>query len=195
MDDRIHDACAEGQLTVVIEIIEKDPTMVSRGYNGLSHLPHECAAEEGHLEIVKYLVSKGCDIFSDNFYALQSAAYEGHLDVVKYLVSIGGDVTVANSYPIRWASGNGHLEVVKYLLSVGADLTDADNYAFEAAQTCGCFSVCGYITRVIFDEMKKYTLLLLLNNSRVIHKDLSALVINYLAKYLKHYHYYQRKMK
>ena len=46
----------------------------------------EMASERGHLEFVKYLVSKGANVI-DNNYAVQWASDFGHLEVVKYLVS------------------------------------------------------------------------------------------------------------
>jgi ankyrin repeat protein len=50
------------------------------------------------------------------------ASENGHLDVVKYLVSQGADITADDNYAVRWASFYGHLEVVKYLVSQGAKL-------------------------------------------------------------------------
>ena len=44
------------------------------------------ASEDGHLDIVKYLVEHGANIHFNN--ALSWALEYGHLDVVKYLVNI-----------------------------------------------------------------------------------------------------------
>ena len=52
--------------------------------------------------------------------SVRYASYNGHLDVVKYLVSQGADIRADNDEAVRWASFNGHLEVVKYLVSQGA---------------------------------------------------------------------------
>lgn len=55
------------------------------------------ASSEGHLEIVKFLVSKGADLNIKNKYgytALMKAANEGHLEVVKFLVKSGADVNI-----------------------------------------------------------------------------------------------------
>ncbi|EAY15147.1 hypothetical protein TVAG_392640 [Trichomonas vaginalis G3] len=52
------------------------------------------------------------------------ASLNGHLEVVKYLISVGAYKEVKakdGSTPLICASEAGHLEVVKYLISVGAD--------------------------------------------------------------------------
>ena len=46
----------------------------------------------------------------------------GHLEVVKYLVENKANIHAKNDYALRLASGNGHLEVVKYLVENGANI-------------------------------------------------------------------------
>ena len=56
------------------------------------------ASENGHLEIVKYLVERGADLnakANSKSTALIYAYKEDHLEIVKYLVEHG-----ANVYPI-----------------------------------------------------------------------------------------------
>ena len=44
-----------------------------------------CAARNGHLNIVKYLVEKGADIKNDiHGYALKWAKYNNHLEIVDF---------------------------------------------------------------------------------------------------------------
>ena len=76
------------------------------------------AANNGHLEVVKYLIDKGADVRAWSDYALRLAANNGHLEVVKYLIDKGADVRALNDYALRYAAFNGHLEVVKYLKSI-----------------------------------------------------------------------------
>ena len=70
------------------------------------------ACKSGDLEVVKYLVSQGVDVQTDNNYAVQVASENGHLEVVKYLLSQGADGRTNNNCFVKVASENGHLEVV-----------------------------------------------------------------------------------
>ncbi|ANB50956.1 putative ankyrin repeat protein [Powai lake megavirus] len=56
------------------------------------------AAEYGHLEIVKYLISIKPKIGKNNCGAIRIAFINCHLDVVKYLVSVGTPVNNINEY-------------------------------------------------------------------------------------------------
>lgn len=64
----------------------------------------------------------GADIHVDKDYVLRYSAENGHLDVVRYLVSQGADIHICDDYALRYSAENGHLDVVKYLVSQGADV-------------------------------------------------------------------------
>uniref|UniRef100_A0A6G6ACL3 Ankyrin repeat-containing protein n=1 Tax=Borely moumouvirus TaxID=2712067 RepID=A0A6G6ACL3_9VIRU len=85
------------------------------------------AAENGYLEVVKYLISEGLDVRSDYDYALRSAAEKGHIKIVELLLENGADISSHNHWPLRYAALEGQFEMVKYLISKGADVR-ADNY-------------------------------------------------------------------
>jgi len=76
------------------------------------------ASYEGHLNVVKYLVSKGADIHAGDDESLRWASYEGHLNVVKYLVSKGANVEAWDDWALQWAKVNNHTYVVNYLESL-----------------------------------------------------------------------------
>jgi ankyrin repeat protein len=60
-----------------------------------------------------------------NMTALGGAAYHGHVEVVKYLLSKGAEVDtriVDNWTALGWAASNGHVKVCKVLLEAGADV-------------------------------------------------------------------------
>ena len=45
-------------------------------------------SENGHIEVVRYLVEKGADIHAQNDYALIAASFIDHIEVVNYLKSL-----------------------------------------------------------------------------------------------------------
>jgi len=107
--------------------------------------PLRCAAEFGHLDIVKLLLPysdpKACDSYALRYAAtngylnivkllipvsdpkaldsctLRYAAENGYLEIVKLLIPLS-DPKAKNSYALRWAAVNGHLEIVKLLLPI-----------------------------------------------------------------------------
>ena len=92
------------------------------------------SSENGHLKIVKFLVSMGSDIHARKDYALALSSYNGHIEVVEFLVEIGVDVdTLSGDYALKAASKNGHIEVVKFLVE-----KDANIYAYDDAFLLSC---------------------------------------------------------
>ena len=75
-------------------------------------------AMNGHIKVVKYLVSQGADIHAWNDYALRWSAEYGHLKMVKYLISQGADIHAEDNQALRRSAYNGHTEVTKYLKSL-----------------------------------------------------------------------------
>ena len=69
--------------------------------DGMGCTPLLLMAQEGHLDIVKYLVEKGADIdhrISTGPTALYFAAYKGRFDVVKFLVLKGADMMAVGGH-------------------------------------------------------------------------------------------------
>jgi len=67
--------------------------------------------------------------------ALQAASENGHLDVVRYLIHAGADVNtpaakVYGRTALQAAAGNGHLYVVKHLLAAGAEVNAPAGFKF-----------------------------------------------------------------
>ena len=80
------------------------------------------ASQEGHIDIVKYLVENGADIHARDELALREASENGHVEVVKFLLENGADIHgrdyLGSDAALREASNNGHVEVVNYLKSL-----------------------------------------------------------------------------
>ena len=102
-------------------------------------------SKNGYLEIVRYLTEKGADIHVFDDLALRWGSREGHLDVVKYLTEKGADIHAEEDAALRWASDEGHLEVVKYLTEQGADVHADNDYSLRRASESGHLEVVKYL--------------------------------------------------
>ncbi len=71
-----------------------------------------CAAFNGHLHILEYLVERKCDKY--NTYACEDAAKKGHFDCLKYLHETAK--APWDSRAVRYAHENNQTECVQYLL-------------------------------------------------------------------------------
>uniref|UniRef100_A0A2K5NWA2 Euchromatic histone lysine methyltransferase 1 n=1 Tax=Cercocebus atys TaxID=9531 RepID=A0A2K5NWA2_CERAT len=97
------------------------------------------AAENNHLEAVKYLIKAGALVDpkdAEGSTCLHLAAKKGHYEVVQYLLSNGQmDVNCQDDggwTPMIWATEYKHVDLVKLLLSKGSDINIRDNRAPEA---------------------------------------------------------------
>ena len=97
--------------------------------------PLYCAAFNGKLETVKYLLLQGAhindqDVQSDRGTPLLGACchkgqdHKGQIDVVKHFLEVGADIDAQDRVkrtPLHWASYYGHTNMVRFLLEAGAN--------------------------------------------------------------------------
>lgn len=103
------------------------------------------AAENGHVDVVKYLMGKGLNIHTRNDEALIFAVRNGHLEVVKYLLGQGADIHARNDEVLIRAVRSKHLEVVKYLVSQGARINANNDAALRLAARNGNLDMVKYL--------------------------------------------------
>ena len=104
------------------------------------------AADKGYLQILKYLVTRGANVHAKDDQALGYASRNGNLEIVKVLVELGADVDAFKGYALRMAA-NGHLAVVKYLVENGADIHMMGDEALITAAYNRKLAVLKYLVR------------------------------------------------
>ena len=96
----IHFASKLNQLSVVRNLIEKQNVDVDiRGFDDQTPLHYAC--QEGHIQMVKYLISKDANVNEKDkkeMTPLHCAAFAGILDIVKVLIYNGADPYARNSF-------------------------------------------------------------------------------------------------
>lgn len=104
------------------------------------------AAENGHLDVVKYLVEdQKADLHKDYEFALRWSAGAGYLEVVKYLIKHGADLHVREDGALRQACENGKVHVVKYLVGSGANIHALEDRALIMASMYGYIDIVKYL--------------------------------------------------
>lgn len=119
------------------DIIEKQSFM----FNDMEICYISKATENGHLDIVKYLVSLGADVKTNDSYSILLASENGNLEMVKYLIKEGIDIETRNGYVLVRASSSGNLELVKYLVSLGLN----NKYALPDASIEGHLEIVKFL--------------------------------------------------
>lgn len=81
------------------------------------------AAQQGHTQIVKYLIHKNVDVSCRNGFPLAIACRNGHLKIVKILLAHGADPDMGHCKPIHNAIYQQNNSIMDVLMLHGADTT------------------------------------------------------------------------
>ena len=141
-------ACSKGDLQTLETYMPQIVTATD--INNICYKGVEYACENGHLDIIKYLVLRGANVHFINHhygydYGFRAACCFGYLEVVKYFISQGINPQTQNNYGVRHACAKGHLEVVQYLVTQGADIHSQNEEGVINACANGHLEVVQYL--------------------------------------------------
>ncbi|XP_049855556.1 ankyrin-1-like [Schistocerca gregaria] len=137
----LHGAVRTGNLQDVLEMLSKGADVEAADIFKVR--PIHIAAEEGHLDILKALIARGCNVnalaacatplfnqLERGMTPLHFAVRNADPNLALCLISAGAKVNTENSskvVPLHLAAQHGHLSVVKALVSANADVNAEDN--------------------------------------------------------------------
>lgn len=121
-----------------------------------SRTPLQLAAEQGHIEIFKLLVSKGADIhekMESTHNLLGLAASWGRCEIVQYLLNAGIKTETKDDYSwtaLHFAARHGHDKVIKLLIDAGANI-EARTKDKQSPLMLSTRNGCLEATRILLD--------------------------------------------
>lgn len=117
MSKQLFDFVEEGNLDEIKRLIGKEDIDVNF-QDELGRTALMWASWEGHLNVVKYLISQGAGVnIQDDvgWMALMFASRNGHFKVVEYLVNQGANVNLQNKFGETAYDRASKEEVIKFL--------------------------------------------------------------------------------
>lgn len=138
-----HCACAFGLQTAACDILDSEKTDIDAA-TAIGTTALIRAASSGHVDLAKFLMSRGADPMKANWYgtALHCAAEAGQCESIRLLLNGGMNIDSRDSFgrtPLHCASDQLHVLAMELLLDLGADPNARDNAGgmliHDAAQT------------------------------------------------------------
>lgn len=129
-------ACFDGQLETA-QFLSKHGVNINIK-NEEKETPLVCAAEQGNIKMVQWLIKAGANVNASGEAALKAAARSGHKDIAELLIRNGAEVCHIQGYvdsPLLCAIEGKNTALVKILLEAGARPFDVgeDRTAVELA--------------------------------------------------------------
>ena len=125
------DACAEGNVQVVDFVYRQFDRIDIQGQGDDAFL---IASTNRYIDIMKYLIERGTNIFVSRNFAYKHACSNGHLDVIKLLNQNGVNV-LKKRYAMKVAFECDQQKVIRYLNKQGVPLDAIFEYSKEESDS------------------------------------------------------------
>lgn len=129
----IHEAAWNGDFEKVKLLLDEDPQLVNtKGPWGWT--PLQRAVYFNHMDIVKFMISKGADLdltTPNGETALHWAIKLGHTKLSKFLIANNANADIKDKWgltPLQIAVENGYVEIVKILIERGVELNRKESH-------------------------------------------------------------------
>jgi hypothetical protein len=134
LSQTIHDAARQGDLSLVSNMLEQDPGLVS-STDESDCTPLHYAASGGFLQLSRLLLERGADVNAESYdheAPLHWAVLRRHDDVVQLLLANGANTEVRDDYGrtplLLVARETGRVETATILLDGGAEVNARDRF-------------------------------------------------------------------
>ena len=121
----IHLACGNGRLNLIQYITEHTPSSLELPHSKNGHTPFLIAVYSNQLEVIKYLISKKCNLSAtddEGSGAVHISVERGHLNVLKYLIDNNYCNPNATNHqdrtPLHVAVAAEQFKILEYLLEI-----------------------------------------------------------------------------
>jgi ankyrin repeat protein len=131
----MYTACATGNLAAVEELVTADPAVVNTNLD-LEQAPLHVAVENGHLDLVKFLVRAGAVINARNIIGetpLHLVTGVNQFGIAKYLIENRAEINAKDKFgwtPLNYIVLDGKLDTVELLVKMGADINAKDEFGW-----------------------------------------------------------------
>lgn len=188
-------ACRSGDLRNVKEVMCRYPSLINNDTVRIGWgLLHQ-AVDLGHFEIVNYLIPLFLNLNDAKKYAARLSFGIGRVEIARLLYSLGVDIFIRDGLEVSWAAERGWVGPLKCLIELRPIDLIYIEHGFKWAKNNGCTQVVEYLNNLVIGEMRKYTMLLILNKNRCINIDLIPRLIKFYIKYSESYRFFQEHIK